>query len=248
MLDLLNGEITDSKGNTYAVSTVEKHLSYFNTVFNYAIGMELTDSNPIEKVEFKKDFKKKNRRNFIMTSVDFIDFLKLFEGEQWYIIGIIKMLWCTGMRIGEVLNLKWSCVTLDPGIIILDASSVKEGKIRTIALEDDAIDVLTSIKAVNDKRGANSKTHVFSVTGDKPLTYQAWWKNYRRIVKDSSKFGHFVSHDQRHSWSTRYRREEGADKEVIKRQLGHSTDSMYNYYNDIAQEELIAMVRSKKNT
>lgn len=236
--NMLNGEV---EGETkYAISTIEKHLSYFNAAFNYCIKMERLDQNPITKIDFRKEFKKKNRRNETMTYEQFKELEKLFENERWYIKGILQVLWSTGMRIGEVLNLKWSDLRLEAGVFLLAACDVKEGKIRVGGLEKDALDLLTGLKKDNDKKGAKSNTHVFSVTHDQPLKYQTWWKNYTRIVKDTE-FERFTTHDQRHCWNKRYR-QGGADKEVAKIQLGHSTDSMYHYYNDIDIQEVAEMV------
>ena len=223
----------------YEISTIEKHLTYFKTIFNHCIKMELLELNPIEKVEFRKQFKKKNRRNVTMSHEDFREFYKLFENEKWYLKGVIKFLWHTGMRISEVLNLKWENIKAEHGVLVLDANDVKEGKIRTVSLEKEILDLLVVLKKENDKKGVKSKEHVFGVTGNKPLSYQTWWKNYRRITK-YSEFSNFVTHDQRHSYSKRAR-QEGGDKEVIKLQMGHSTDSMYNYYNDIDEDELTKM-------
>ncbi len=46
--------------------------------------------------------------------------------------------------------------------------------------------------------------------------------------------------DIRHCYTKR-KRQEGSDREVIKIQQGHSSDSMFNWYNDIDVDEVTAM-------
>lgn len=223
----------------YAISTVEKFLTYFKRVFNYAIEMEVIEVNPVKEVKFVKQFKKKNKRNKTLSQEQFFKFYDLFRETPWYIKGVALVLWHTGMRISEVLNLKWSEVDLTTGVIVLDADRVKEGKTRTIGLEKEVVDLFISLKKINDRKGANSKDHVFGVTGEKPLSYQAYYRNYRKIVNNTP-FSGFNIHDQRHSYTKR-KRQEGHDKEVIMVQQGHSTDSMFRYYNDVDVDEVTEM-------
>lgn len=229
-------ELFDS---SYAISTVEKYLTYLKRIFNYAVENETIALNPIKHVTFRKEFKKKNRRNTTINHDEFKELYQLFEHSRWYTSGVILTLWHTGMRIGEVLNLKWSSVKLNNGVIVLDAEQVKEGKIRTIGLEREVIQLLLSLKKKNDRKGAKSKDYVFGITLDNPQNYQTFYKNYRKVV-DNTKFSKMNIHDIRHCYTKR-KRQEGNDREVIKTQLGHSSDSMFNYYNDIDIDEVTDM-------
>ncbi len=143
------------------------------------------------------------------------------------------------MRIGEVRNLKWEEVDLKRGIIVLDADRVKEGRTRTIGIEKEALDLLKELKRANNRKGVNAKDHVFGITADGALHYQTVYKMFRSVV-GNSKFSTFNIHDLRHSYAIRKRRE-GWDKEVIKTQMGHVSDSMWNWYNDVAADEVAAM-------
>lgn len=231
--------ITELLETSYAISTVEKHLTYLKRIFNYAVEIELIKANPIKHVTFRKEFKKKNRRNTTINHDEFLELYSLFENSRWYTSGVIKTLWHTGMRIGEVLNLKWSCVKLESGVIVLDAEQVKEGKIRTIGLEKEVIELFTELKKKNAKKGAKSKDYVFGITLNNPQNYQTFYKNYRKVV-EQTKFSKMNIHDIRHCYTKR-KRQEGNDREVIKTQLGHSSDSMFNYYNDIDIDEVTDM-------
>lgn len=227
------------KSKSYAISTIQKYLTYFQRIFSYAIEEELIAINPIKHISFSKLFKLKNKRNFTISLEDFPKLLNLFEKGRWYQKPIILMLWHTGMRIGEVLSLQWTDVNLDRGVITLDANRVKEGKIRTIGLENEMIDVLKKLRVANLKKGMKSKIHIFGVTKDNPLNYNTFYKNYRAVV-DGTRFSHYNIHDIRHSYTKR-KRQEGHDREVIKIQQGHTSNSMFDWYNDIDVDEVTTM-------
>lgn len=236
---LFSGEIVSSRDELFAISSIEKHLTYFKRIFNYAIEREVIAINPIKEIKFSKQFKKKNKRNKSLSQEDFNKFQNMFDDQRWWAKGVISVLWHTGMRIGEVRNLKWDEVDLKRGIIVLDADRVKEGRTRTIGVEKEALDLLKEMKRKNNCKGAKSKDHVFGITAEEPLHYQTVYKMFRSVVK-GSEFTEFNIHDIRHSYAIRKRRE-GWDKEVIKTQMGHVSDSMWNWYNDVAEDEVAAM-------
>lgn len=222
-----------------SISTIEKLVSYFKRIFNYAIEMEIINQNPISHLSFKKLFKMKNKRNFTINHEQFKEFQELFSNEPWYMKGIISMLWHTGMRIGEIVALLWSEINTDEGVIVLQPEKVKEKKIRTIGLEPEVLSLLKQLKKINARKGAKSKEHVFGITKDLPIRYETIYSRYRNAVT-GSKYSHLNMHDLRHCYTKR-KRQEGWDKEVIKTQQGHGTDSMFNWYNDIDVDEVTEM-------
>lgn len=223
----------------YAIATVERYFSYFKRVYNWGIEYEKINHNQFSKLSFKKEFKKATVRNVTMNTAEFEECYALFENERWYVKGIVLMLWHTGMRIGEIVNLMWREVNTAEGVIVLNPEKVKEGKVRTIGLEPEIIALLDKLENINARKGVNSKQYVFGVTKDNPLKYVTFWKSWRRVVK-GTKFEKFNIHDIRHCYTKR-KRQEGADREVIKIQQGHSTDSMFDRYNDIDKEEVTNM-------
>ncbi len=76
---LFSGEIQTSKNQQFAISSIEKHLTYFKRIFNYAIEREIIAVNPIKEVKFSKEFKKKNKRNKSLSQEEFIQFQQMFS-------------------------------------------------------------------------------------------------------------------------------------------------------------------------
>lgn len=229
----------------YAVATVEKFYSYTNTIFNHAMKEEVISINPIAHVSFEREFRMKNVRNTVIQPEQFEKMKKLFENERWYIKGILLVLWGTGMRIGEVLMMKWSEVFLSEAVIVFEADRVKEKAVRTIALDKDLVKLLQGLKKKNDKKGTKSKTYVFGVTKDNPLSYQTWYNTFRKVVKNTE-FENFTTHDTRHCFVT-IKDKEGYQQSVIMKQTGHKTDSMFRRYNFTDKKDVQEMMGFNDN-
>jgi integrase len=143
------------------------------------------------------------------------------------------------MRVSEVLGLKWEDIDFATGSITLAADRVKESATRTIGIEPELHELLSSIKSLNNKKGVNSKSYVFGITRDTPITYTTVYETYKKRVK-GTKYSHVLIHDIRHSWATR-KRQEGHDKEIIMIQGGWTTECMFRRYNSVKKDEVIAM-------
>lgn len=216
----------------YALSTIEKYLEYFKTSFTHAVKNEIIPYNPVLKVEFRKKFKGKTKRDITINREEYVDFYSLFIDCEPIVKNIVTCLWYTGMRGSEVRHLKWESVFINRGLILLQANTVKEKEIRTIGLEKEILDLL---KSLFNSRKKNS-VYVFSEDGITPFSYKTFNRRWNKAIKGT----HYKlkPHDFRHCWST-VRRQEGHDREVIKAQLGHKTDSMFQHYNSVKIDEVV---------
>ncbi len=217
----------------YSVATSMKYLSYLKRIINYSIEMGVIPYNPIKTVSFKKEAKKANCRNFSMDYIRFQEFYKLFDDSPTTTKQLILAMWHTGMRIGELIALEWKDLSLETGLIVLSADRVKEGTVRTIAMENEVIEMFKAM--FPDRRGK----FVFAVSSRRNIGYQTVYLNYKKAIK-GTEYSHYNMHDLRHSYVKR-KRQEGFDREVIKVQTGHKTDSMFNRYNDIDADEVLQM-------
>lgn len=98
----------------------------------------------------------------------------------------------TGMRMGEVLRLRWSDVDLESRRTSVVAENAKNRHARAVPLSDVAISIVESLRG-------ECSTHVFSFEGQpiKRCNQLAW----RNAVKRSGLVD-FRFHDLRHTWAT----------------------------------------------
>lgn len=221
----------------YSLSSIKKILAYFKRLFNWAIENEIVSTNPIQGVSFKKEFRRVNRRSVALESDQFWDLINKLPEEPKYLRQISIAAWCTGMRVGEIINLKWENVDRNNWIIRLKADETKESDIKVIGIETELIEVIKNrIKAVGKIQPTD---YVFVSSVDEQIDPHCLDRAFRKH-SDRAGFKNVRLHDFRHCY-TRRKRREGFDRSVIKAQTGHHTDSMFDWYDKVDEEEIKAM-------
>ncbi|MGH9825102.1 MAG: tyrosine-type recombinase/integrase, partial [Blastocatellia bacterium] len=149
---------------------------------------------------------------------------------------ILELLYATGLRISELVNLKESDVNLDAGFVITLGKGSKE---RTVPLGRHAVDWVTQyIQARSRMLRAKqaSQRNLFVTQAGRPMTRQALWK----IVKsrgEQAKIGDITPHLLRHSFAT-HLLENGADLRSVQMMLGHSDIGTTEIYTHVTNERL----------
>lgn len=98
----------------------------------------------------------------------------------------------TGLRAGNVSNLKWSNIHLDTKHAVIHADEIKNKKPLGVPLNDDAMEVLQS-------QIGKHEIYVFTYLGN-PIT-QLNTKAYRKALKRAG-IENFRWHDLRHTWAS----------------------------------------------
>ena len=133
----------------------------------------------------------------------------------------------TGMRRGEVFNLKWENVNLERAIITIDGDFSKSGKTRHIPLNTEAFNVLKTWK-----KERNHPTLVFpSKNGRKFNNIKRSWAG---LLKEAN-IENFRWHDLRHHFASRLVMS-GVDLNTVRELLGHSDMTMTLRYAHLAPE------------
>ena len=223
-------------GKRFSVAYAKKLLCYFKRIFNWGRQMEIVSDNPIAEVSFRKEFKRANKRNVVLEPEQFWDLVSKLPQKPPYLRQVTVAAWHTGMRIGEIIRLKWSCVDSANHVIRLDADETKESDTKVIGIEPDLWSLLTELR---QKTNAAYDDLVFTSTVNKPIDHHCLDRAFRKYA-DRAGYRNVRLHDLRHSY-TRRKRREGFDRSVIKAQQGHHTDSMFHWYDKVDVEEIQAM-------
>jgi len=134
----------------------------------------------------------------------------------------------TGLRRGELLKLKWECVSFEQRTLPVIGTTSKTGKTRHIPLNDE---VLTTLKKWKDQPGVKS-AYVFGNSTGEPLQgMKTSWENLLRKARISS----FRWHDLRHHFASRLVMA-GVDLNTVRELLGHSDYDMTLRYAHLAPE------------
>jgi integrase len=215
------------RGGPPSPATLDLELAQLKRMCSYAEACGRLPKNPVEKVS------KLNVPNVRQVSIKEAEFVKLAEAADPLYRPILLVAYDTGMRLGEILNLTWSQVDLTAGTLRLGAADTKTKKPRNITLTSRVVAALRVLKT--GKR--DEYVFVSQRTGSK------WSELRRKFNKARATIGrddlHF--HDLRRSFVTNARRR-GVQESVIMRMSGHRTRSVFDRYNVVDDEDVVAAV------
>lgn len=147
---------------------------------------------------------------------------------------VLEIMYATGLRVSELVNLKQTDVDLLAGLVRCHGKGNKE---RRVPLGKSAIHWLQQYAAVKAGYGKQSSPNVFLHRG-RPFTRQLAWSMIKRHaekvgIKDVS------PHTLRHSFAT-HLLQHGADSRSVQALLGHSDISTTQIYTHITDMHLRA--------
>lgn len=192
-----------------ANATINRELALLKHLFNLAMRWDYTDSNPVKLVRFLREEMKER----ILSPEEIRRLLRAANEE---LRPIILTALNTGMRLGEILTLKWNQVNFEAGFIQVEHS--KNGKIRKVPLNSLLIKTLKNVK-----KGVGE--YVFMRNGRLRVSIRtAWLAALRRAGIEGCRF-----HDLRHNFAT-YSLLHGADLVSLRDILGHFDIKMTSRY------------------
>ena len=149
---------------------------------------------------------------------------------------MIELLYATGLRVSELVNLQLSDIKLDIGCV---TALGKGSKQRLVPVGDIALEML--LKYLEDGRLQLKKQgtteFLFLNHRGKPITRQGFWKNLRKYALLAGIKKSVYPHILRHSFAT-HLLENGADLRSVQNMLGHSDISTTQIYTHVQQERL----------
>jgi len=133
----------------------------------------------------------------------------------------------TGLRRGEVLQLRWSDVDLLQRKVIIRGDNAKSGKTRYVPLNDDALSTLQRWQPHAEATGWVFPAH----DGGRMTSIKTSWK---RVLKNAA-IADFRWHDLRHHFASRLVMK-GVDLNTVRELLGHADLSMTLRYAHLSPE------------
>jgi len=196
-----------------ALSTINRELTVFKRMFNLAIQWNLTTQNPVKGVKFFKIPLQKPR---VLSEKEF---QTIYKFAPSHLKPILLVAISTGMRKGEILNLKWEDIDFENGFIVVRDSKNYES--RTIPMSNDLKKGLIKLK-----ENSNSE-YLFCYKEDKPIEYI--YTSFGTALR-SSGIPYCTFHCLRHTFATRAVMA-GVDIVTVQELLGHKTISMTIRYS-----------------
>ena len=196
-------------------SSANRYLALMRKMFSLAIEEGYLETNPAAKI--KKSSEKDRLKERVLTEEEEA---RLKTTSYPALRSIINVAAHTGMRLQEILSLRWAQVDLAE--MTLTAERTKSGKPRTIPLN---VALHNELSKLRSQDGRSPYVFPNPKTG-KPLTTvkTAFGAACRRAGIAGLRF-----HDLRHTFGSRLV-EKGADIETVRSLLGHASIAVTQRY------------------
>ncbi|KPC99385.1 Tyrosine recombinase XerD [Geobacillus sp. BCO2] len=151
---------------------------------------------------------------------------------------MLELLYATGMRVSELVQLNLSDVHLTMGFVRCYGKGRKE---RIVPIGRMAIEALAHYlehgrpQLVNPRRRATEA--LFLNHYGQRLTRQGFWKILKRLAKEAGIEKELTPHTLRHSFAT-HLLENGADLRAVQELLGHADISTTQMYTHVTKTRL----------
>lgn len=149
---------------------------------------------------------------------------------------MIELLYAAGLRVSELVNLKFLDVNLEACFVRVFGKGSKERIVPFGLYAKNKID-----DYINNSRALLLKNHIskylFVARAGKPMTRQGFWKILKQYVKQAGIKKKVTPHSLRHSFAS-HLLEGGADLRTVQVMLGHVDISSTQIYTHVARDHL----------
>jgi integrase/recombinase XerD len=149
---------------------------------------------------------------------------------------MIELLYAAGLRVSELVNLKFLDVNLEACFVRVLGKGSKERIVPFGLYARNKLD-----DYINNSRPLLLKNHIsqylFVARAGKPMTRQGFWKLLKQYVKQAGIKKKVTPHSFRHSFAS-HLLEGGADLRTVQVMLGHVDISSTQIYTHVARDHL----------
>ena len=217
-------------------SSVNRKISSLKSLYLYLIKKNILKNSPISEVITPK------KEKYLPSSMseDEVDRLlkspdtsnKIEKRDK----AMIEMLYATGMRISELVNLKLTDVDLQRCVAKVFGKGKKE---RLIPFGEAALEALSDY--ISDRDKSVSK-EIFLSNRGKKLSRVAFWQRIKIYLIRENLKNSISPHTLRHAFAT-HLLNRGADLRSVQLLLGHSDLSTTQIYTHIAKQRLSEVLK-----
>ncbi len=233
----ITGYMTQLKEKGLAAATIARKLAAIKAFYRFMTAEGYMDANPAEVVEAGTKGIKLPR---VLSEDEVVRLLNqpdITSAEGFRDRTMLEVLYATGMRVSELINLTLERVDLNMKYIIAFGKGSKE---RIVPLGSVAAEFLQQyLEKVRPKlTHADRNTNiVFLAFGGHELTRQRFWQIIRGYGRKANINKALTPHILRHSFAT-HLLDNGADLRSVQELLGHSDISTTQIYTHLTNKRL----------
>lgn len=242
-------------------TTINRRVGTLKAVLNKAVEWDVIAANPIHRVkplkvdaksriryltdeeearlrealdERERDLREGRESGNRWRSVRGYDVMPPLDGKfADHLKPMVLLAINTGLRRGEVFNLRWRDVDFDRRLLTVEGATAKSQQTRHVHLNSEAIAVLGPWRQQND----DELVFTSPVSGERFDNIKHSWERLR----ENAGIPDFRFHDLRHTFASKLVMA-SADLYTVKELMGHSTIQMTERYAHLAPEHRASAV------
>ena len=221
--------------NNISEKSVANKISSLKSFYKYLIIEKITSKSPLDKIELPK-IKKTLPKALSIEEVNILLNIPLNDKFDYRNKAMIELLYATGLRVSELVNLKLNNINFDQEYLKTMGKGSKE---RIVPIGEYAMYYLKYYidNYSNDFLRDKESEYIFISNQSKKMTRQTFFLLLKKIAKKEGIKTYFSPHTLRHSFATHLLRY-GADLRSIQELLGHSSISTTQIYTHVEKEKV----------
>ncbi len=207
------------------------HLYYrtLKAAFTKAVSWDYINENPFKKITFPKVAKS----HPVFISIEEFKLIRSYVNEE-YLKDLFTVAFYTGMRVGEIVNMKCNWIDLSNNIITIrngDDFKTKSKKERVIPFNQNLKAIF--LKYISRELSLKNYIYVFTNKNGIKLNEDFVSKKFKKAVRKAGLSDQIHFHTLRHSFASLLV-QKGVSLYIVKELLGHenlSTTQIYSHIN-----------------
>lgn len=223
--------------NKWSAKTFRIYRQYLKTFFDWVVSEQWITDNPVDSISSPRlpiNLPRCLNRDEALKFLSSVHHYPwTYELEEPRNKAIIAMFLYTGIRLGELLNLRMDHVDLAKREILIRQG--KNEKDRCVTIHEDLLPILVKYCKAAKKQGTPSMWFFPSVRSEKQLTQKNIYAIFRKVSAQSGIKA--TPHMLRHTFG-RLSVESNINMRVIQRMMGHSNIQTTQIYTHVTTEAM----------
>ncbi|MEA3369027.1 MAG: site-specific tyrosine recombinase XerD [Candidatus Ratteibacteria bacterium] len=239
LTDIQNYSRTLKAGNI-AASSIARNLISIKMFFRFLLREEIIKKDPSQDLEPPINWPKLPECLTILETENLLNQPVFRNKTGFRDRAILELLYATGMRVSELINLKVSDLNLKVGYVRCLGKGEKE---RIVPIGRPAREViekyLEKIRPafVKSRKGYREPIFLFINRVGRSFSRQAIWKIIKKYAQKARLRKNITPHTLRHSFAT-HLLQGGADLRSVQEMLGHVNIATTQIYTHVNRERL----------
>ncbi len=216
-------------------TSVARNISSLRSFYKFLMIEKIVSNDPMENIELPK-LDKRLPKTLDEEDINKLLDIKLVDEFSIRNKAMLELMYATGLRVSELVNLKIHDINLDMALVKTLGKGSKE---RIIPIGDYALYYLKEymINYRNSMLKKEYNDYLFLNNHGKQMTRQGFFKILKKIATENGIKKDFSPHTLRHSFAT-HLLNHGADLRSIQELLGHSDISTTQIYTHVSNKVL----------